>query len=86
MTNLVNRLNVAAIVMGNLPEKPGFNGSVLLIDDAEVATIAKVLEDAAAALSAPAEPKRRAENHSDGEQKCPVAASRVCHARRACEA
>jgi hypothetical protein len=44
---LISRLRVAATVMENLPEIPGYNGSIVRIDDVEAEEIAKTLNDAA---------------------------------------
>lgn len=43
---IADRLASSAAIMGMLPENPGWNGSVLLIDDEEAARVAKDLSDA----------------------------------------
>jgi len=50
-TDIVERLRVAAIVLDHLPELPGFNGSVLMIDDVESARCAKAMFAAAAEIT-----------------------------------
>lgn len=40
-------IGVSSLVIGNLPENPGYNGSVLLIDDDEAERISKELDSAA---------------------------------------
>ena len=40
----------SSAIISNLPENPGYNGSVLLIDDEEAERIAKDLDDASAAM------------------------------------
>jgi len=49
---LRQKLRTASVVLGGLPELPGYNGSILQIDDAEAARIAKDIDDVVAALSA----------------------------------
>jgi hypothetical protein len=49
---LIRRLAVASAIIGNLPEIPGYNGSVLAIDDTEADRIAADLDEICAALSA----------------------------------
>lgn len=44
MKELLSRLRTAAIVMENLPEQPGYNGSVLTIDDTEAEKIANAID------------------------------------------
>lgn len=44
MSELLSRMRTAAIVVGNLPEEPGYNGSRLRIDDEEAAEIAKAID------------------------------------------
>lgn len=36
----------ASCIMSNLPEMPGYNGSVLMIDDTEAARIVKAIDAA----------------------------------------
>lgn len=43
-------LSVASSIIGNLPQLPGYNGSVLTIDDVEAERIANDLDKAAAML------------------------------------
>jgi len=50
MKELISRLRTASVVIGNLPEQPGYNGSVLVIDDIEAAEIEKAIDAAVAAL------------------------------------
>ena len=50
MKELISRLRTASVVMGNLPEQPGYNGSVLTIDDTEAGEIEKAIDAAAIAL------------------------------------
>jgi len=45
------RLSSSAIVIGNLPELPGYNGSILQIDDAEAARVAMDIDEAAQAIT-----------------------------------
>lgn len=52
MKELISRLSVASVVIGNLPQLPGYNGSVLTIDDTEAATIEKTIDDALELLRA----------------------------------
>lgn len=51
MTTLINRLRGSSAIMGMLPENPGYNGSVLLIDDTEAARVVKDIDDAIKVLS-----------------------------------
>lgn len=51
--SLSSELYSASAIMGMLPENPGYNGSVLLIDDEEATRISSVLTRAAEALSSP---------------------------------
>ncbi len=46
MKTTVSKLRTAAIVIGNLPELPGYNGSVLTIDDEEAARISADIYEA----------------------------------------
>jgi hypothetical protein len=52
---LIRRLRIAAVVMENLPEYPGYNGSMLTIDDNEAVEIANALDASADALEDAAE-------------------------------
>lgn len=47
MKELISKLRTCAIVIENLPEIPGYNGSLLQIDDTEAETIAKDIFSAA---------------------------------------
>lgn len=47
----LKKLRVASAVIGNLPELPGYNGSVKTIDDEEAARIQKDIDYAVAILS-----------------------------------
>ena len=42
---LLSKLSVASAVIGNLPELPGYNGSILTIDDTEAARIEADLDE-----------------------------------------
>lgn len=44
--DIVRRLSSSSALMAMLPENPGYNGSILLIDDIEAARIEKDLDDA----------------------------------------
>lgn len=48
--DLIGELRTAAIVMENLPQLPGYNGSILTIDDNEALKIAMVISQAVAEL------------------------------------
>ena len=50
MNDLLSRLRTASIVVANLPKLPGYNDSVLNIDDSEAVEIALTIDDAVAAL------------------------------------
>ncbi len=50
---LLSKLMTAKIVIANLPELPGYNGSILTIDDTEAAKIAADLEELYDALATP---------------------------------
>lgn len=50
MKELLSRLRTAAIVMENLPEQPGYNGSVLTIDNTEAGEIVTAINAAVVAL------------------------------------
>ena len=52
MKELVSRLRTASVVMGLLPEYPGYNGSAFVIDDIEAKEIAAAIADAVVALEA----------------------------------
>lgn len=41
MKELISKLRTCAMVIENLPELPGYNGSILQIDDTEAESIAK---------------------------------------------
>lgn len=51
MSDLRGRIASSALVIGNLPEIPGYNGSLLQIDDDEAERIAKDLMDAAESIA-----------------------------------
>ena len=44
MPELLSRMRTAAIVIGNLSEEPGYNGSRLVIDDTEADEIEKAID------------------------------------------
>ena len=48
MPGLLSRMRTAAIVIGNLSEEPGYNGSRLVIDDTEADEIEKAIDAAVA--------------------------------------
>ena len=50
LTDTLQRLIGASVVIGNLPERPGYNGSILQIDNEEAERIASDLTQAAATL------------------------------------
>ncbi len=49
----LRKLTVASVIIGNLPELPGYNGSVLTIDDTEAAMIVADLDEAHAIFATP---------------------------------
>ena len=49
---LISKLNVVMAIIGNLPELPGYNGSVLVIDDIEAENICRDLGSISGAISA----------------------------------
>lgn len=51
LINIVERLRVGGIVIDHLPELPGFNGSILTIDDVESAKCAHAMFDGAAEIT-----------------------------------
>jgi hypothetical protein len=53
LKELLSKLRVASSVLEYLPALPGYNGSILTIDDTEAARIAKDLDEVVDALSAP---------------------------------
>ena len=52
----IRLISASSAVIGCLPEDPGYNGSVLLIDDTEAARIEKDLDEAVSILEAITQP------------------------------
>ena len=52
LTPLISKINTAAIIINSLPQLPGYNGSILSIDDEEATRIARELNKVADALAA----------------------------------
>lgn len=50
MNELRSKIISAAIIIENLPELPGYNGSILTLDDTEAERISKDLNEACAAI------------------------------------
>ena len=50
MEELLSKLRQASCVIGGLPELPGYNGSILMIDDIEVEKIVKAIDEAISKL------------------------------------
>jgi hypothetical protein len=50
MNELLSRLRQASCVIGGLPEMPGYNGSILMIDDVEAAEIVRAIDEAISKL------------------------------------
>ncbi len=48
---LIRRLRSASVVMGCLPEQPGYNGSLLTIDDVEASKVASDIDAAVKVLA-----------------------------------
>ncbi len=44
LKELISKLSVASSIIGNLPELPGYNGSILTIDDIEAENIEESLD------------------------------------------
>jgi len=67
---LLSKVRVAACVIENLPELPGYNGSILTIDDTEAARISKELYEIAEFLDKPqAAPVVQLSEPPEGESK-----------------
>lgn len=56
MDTIISRLRTAAAIIRCLPQQPGYNGSILLIDDTEAERIEADLSDCIAELEAKALP------------------------------
>jgi hypothetical protein len=50
MEELLSKLRQASCVIGGLPELPGYNGSILMIDDIEAEKIVKAIDEAISKL------------------------------------